>query len=418
MTPDPSPVSPEPEAADTGAAPGASAAAAAPDAPGPRAHILVAAVGGGACATLGRALANWPDAPETAAINTDARALAQCGVSRTLVIGQKVAKGLGAGGDTDIGRMAANEDADSLRALVSGHQLLLLLVGLGGGAGTGSAPVLARIASEEGLLVFAFATLPFAFEGDNRAAQAKEGLEALKAACDAVIVLPNQHLVGLLPPDASLPQSFTFADRMMLAGVRGLWTLLAENNMMNLDFSDVQTLVEYNDNLCVFGYSETAGPGKADKALDALLHGPMLDSGKILANAGAVLLNVIGGPDLAVSELDTVRRGIADVMRPGGNLTVGAAILPDWHGRLALTVLTAERWMPIPADGESLTLSLESPTPATPSSRRKRTRKAAAAQPPLPSPSPSPFQDTSPTLHDGADLDIPTYIRQGKRISG
>ena len=414
MSPD-SPLPPAPDA-DPTASPAAMAAAAATASP--RANILVAAVGGGACATLGRALADWPRPPEAAAINTDAQALAQCGVPRTLVIGQKVAKGLGAGGDTDIGRMAANEDADSLRALVSGHQLLLLLVGLGGGAGTGVAPVLARIASEEGLLVFAFATLPFDFEGDNRAAQAKEGLEALKTACDAVIVLPNQHLAGLLPENASLPDSFAFADRMMLAGVRGLWTLLAENNLMNLDFSDVQTLVEYNDNHCVFGYSETTGPGKADKALDALLHGPMLDSGKILANAGAVLLNVIGGPDLAVSELDTVRRGIADVMRPGGNLTVGAAILPDWTGRLALTVLTAERWMPIPADGENLTLSLESPTPTTPSSRRKRTRKAVATQPTLPSPSPSPFQDTAPTLHDGEDLDIPTYIRQGKRISG
>ena len=390
---------------------------------GIRSQILVAAVGGGACATLGRALAaDWPHPPETAAINTDARALAQCGVPRALVIGQKVAKGLGAGGDTDIGRMAAQEDADSLRALVAGHQLLLLIVGLGGGAGTGIAPVLARIASEEGLLVFAFATLPFDFEGDNRAAQAKEGLEALKGVCDAVIVLPNQHLAGLLPPDASLPESFTFADRMMLAGVRGLWTLLAENNMMNLDFSDVQTLVEYNDNLCVFGYSETSGPGKAEKALDALLHGPMLDSGKVLANAGAVLLNVIGGPDLAVSELNAVRRGIAEVMRPGGNLTVGAAILPDWHGRLALTVLTAERWMPLPAEGEGLTLSLQAEDPAetTASGRRKRSRKASRNQQaslPL-AQDQGPFKDTNPTVHDGADLDIPTYIRQGKRISG
>ena len=402
--------------------PAEAASAAAPAAPGIRSQILVAAVGGGACATLGRALADWPDPPETAAINTDAQALGQCGVPRTLVIGQKVAKGLGAGGDTDIGRMAANEDADSLRALVSGHQLLLLLVGLGGGAGTGIAPVLARIASEEGLLVFAFATLPFDFEGDNRAVQAKEGLEALQGACDAVITLPNQHLVGLLPENASLPESFAFADRMMLAGVRGLWTLLAENNMMNLDFSDVQTLVEYNDNHCIFGYSETTGPGKADKALDALLHGPMLDSGKDLANAGAVLLNVIGGPDLAVSELNTVRRGIADVMRPGGNLTVGAAILPDWHGRLALTVLTAEHWMPLPAEGESLTLSLEaeSPEETTPSGRRKRSRKAARRQQtslPL-NQDQGPFKDTNPTVHDGADLDIPTYIRQGKRISG
>ena len=402
---------------DPAISPDADPASPAP-APSPRADILVAAVGGGACATLGRALADWPRPPEAAAINTDAQALAQCGVPRTLVIGQKVAKGLGAGGDTDIGRMAANEDADSLRALVSGHQLLLLLVGLGGGAGTGIAPILARIASEEGLLVFAFATLPFAFEGDNRAAQAKEGLEALKSACDAVIVLPNQHLVGLLPPDASLPASFAFADRMMLAGVRGLWTLLAENNLMNLDFSDVQTLVEYNDNLCVFGYSETTGPGKADKALDALLHGPMLDSGKVLANAGAVLLNVIGGPDLAVSELNTVRQGIADVMRPGGNLTVGAAILNDWHGRLALTVLTAERWMPLPAEGEPLTLSLQSQPPTTPSSRRKRKKGPLPSQPTLPTPTPSPFKDTDPTLHDGEDLDIPTYLRQGKRISG
>ncbi len=386
-----------------------------------RCRVLVAGVGGGACNVLGHALADWPDPPAVAAVNTDARALSDSGIGLKIAIGRTVAKGMGTGGDAELGRLAANEDLDALRALVAGHDLLILVASLGGGTATGVAPVLARIARDEGMLVLAYVTTPFAFEGARRQEQAQEGLAALKQCADAVICLPNQRLHAMLSPNTALPEAFAFVDRMMSAGIRGLWTLLARDNMLNLDFSDLQSLVENSGNECCFGYGEGKGPDKAAQALQELLEGPMLEKGRVVSNSGAMILSVTGGPDLSLAELETIHRRFQEAARPGARISMGAAVLDDWGGRLALTVLAAEHWMPpsrgTPAEGKSVPLILgdETPKPDSPQREGKGVRQSVL---PLGASSEDRgrFQDVVPTIHGGEDLDIPTFIRRGIRM--
>lgn len=265
------------------------------------------------------------------------------------------------------------------------------------------------------MLVLAYVTLPFAFEGARRQEQAQEGLAALKQSADAVVCLPNQRLHALLPANTSLPDAFAFVDRMMSAGLRGLWTLLARDNMLNLDFSDLQSLVENSGNECGFGYGEGQGPGKAEQALQGLLEGPMLEKGRVIANSGAMILSVTGGPDLALAELETIHRRFQEAARPGARISMGAAVLPDWTGRLALTVLAAEHWIP-PARPDSLILDPHRPEPkAEPAGRARKGVQQSELQLGAAGDR-GRFQDVAPTIHDGADLDIPTFLRRGIRI--
>lgn len=384
-----------------------------------RCRILVAGVGGGACSVLGRVLEDWTEPPAVAAVNTDARALAESGIPLKIQIGRTIAKGMGAGGDAELGRLAASEDLDALRALVAEYDLLVLAASFGGGTGTGAAPVLARIAREEGLLTLAFVTTPFAFEGARRQEQAQEGLAALRQQADAVVCLPNERLHAMLPEGTPLAEAFAFVDRMMGAGIRGLWTLLARDNMLNLDFSDVQTLVENSGNECCFGYGEGQGPGRDEQALTELLEGPMLEKGRVIANSGAMLLCVAGGPDLALSELEKIHRRFQEAARPGARISMGAAVLEGWSGRLALTVLAAEHWMPPSRSGGDRRADglFDEPDEAPPPEERKRRSRKTTQQSELHlSDDRGRFSNVAPTIYDGADLDIPTFMRRGIRM--
>jgi len=383
-----------------------------------RCRILVVGVGGGAGSVLSHALADWPNPPAVAAVNTDAGALAASGVELTVPIGRTIAQGLGAGGDAELGRLAANEDLDALRTLVSGHDLLILVASLGGGTATGAAPILARIAREAGLLVLAYVTTPFDFEGSRRQEQAQEGLAELKQNADAVICLPNQRLYSMLSPGTPLVEAFAFVDRMMTAGIRGLWTLLSQDNMLNLDFSDLQSLVSNSGNECVFGYGEGSGAEKAAQALDELLTGPMMEKGQILANSGAMILSITGGPDLSLAELEMIRQRFQEAARPGAHTSIGAAVLEDWKGRLALTVLAAEHWMPSPAPvSVPKTISDHFFTdPAGAVSLEKSSKKEVKQGIMELGDKRGRFQNMAPTTYNGEDLDIPTYIRRGIRL--
>lgn len=388
----------------------------------PRCRILVAGVGGGACNVLDHALADWPDPPPVAGVNTDARALSDTGIALKVMIGKTVGKGMGAGGDAELGRLAANEDLDALRSLLSGYDLLLLVASLGGGTGTGAAPVLAQLARDAGLLTLAFVTTPFAFEGARRQEQAQEGLAALKQVADAVVCLPNQRLHAMLSPGTPLVDAFAFVDRMVSAGLRGLWTLLARDNMLNLDFSDVQSLVENSGNECCFGYGEGRGPDKAALALQELLDGPMLEKGRVIANSGAMILSVAGGPDLSLAELESIHKRFQEAARPGARISMGAAVLDGWEGQLALTVLAAEHWMPSARDAAAPSapggLFFEETPPAADGTPRRSGKGGQQSVLPLEASANDTgrFQDVAPTLYDGANLDTPTFMRRGIRI--
>ena len=254
-------------------------------------------------------------------------------------------------------------------------------------------------------------------KGTRRQEQAQEGLAALKQNADAVVCLPNQRLHAMLSPGTPLVEAFAFVDRMMSAGIRGLWTLLARDNMLNLDFSDLQSLVENSGNECCFGYGEGSGPDKAEQALQGLLEGPMLEKGRVIANSGAMILSVTGGPDLALSELELIHRRFQEAARPGARISMGAAVLDNWAGRLALTVLAAEHWMPTtrlaalsePAVGES---PAKVRTGRDPGRRLPAIRIAVGRG----RRRPRPVSGSGAHHHEGADLDIPTFMRRGIRI--
>jgi len=223
----------------------------------------------------------------------------------------------------------------------------------------------------------------------------------------------------MLPEGTPLAEAFAFVDRMMGAGIRGLWTLLARDNMLNLDFSDLQTLVENSGNECCFGYGEGQGPGRDEQALTELLEGPMLEKGRVIANSGAMLLCVAGGPDLALSELEKIHRRFQEAARPGARISMGAAVLEGWSGRLALTVLAAEHWMPPSRTGGDRRADglFDEPDEAPPPEERKRRSRKNTQQSELHlSDDRGRFSNVAPTIYEGADLDIPTYMRRGIRM--
>lgn len=378
-----------------------------------RCRILVLAVGGGACAMLPALLRGWERPPTVAAVNTDVTSLRDCNVPLSLAIGQSSSRGLGAAGDPAAGALAAEEDADSLRTLLSGHDLLLLVASLGGGTGSGAAPVIARLARDQGLLTLAFVTTPFSLEDPRRAAIADDAVRKLRQHADAVVRLPNEALRDLLPADTPLVDAFALVDRMLAAALRGLWTLLSRDNILNLDFADVQALVEHSDNECRFGYGEGTGPDRAAAAVNALLSSPLLERGRVIANSGDLLVNIVGDKALTLNELNTIRSGLESVAIAGAHIRIGAAVLDDWTGPLAITVLAAEH-----APVRSVPPAAVSPAAAATARRASRTRKQAAlAQGELsfsasPDPSPAPASPSSPAAPQ-TNLDTPTYIRRG-----
>jgi cell division protein FtsZ len=369
-----------------------------------RCSIVVLAVGGGACAMLPAVLKDWKNPPTVAAVNTDVTSLRDSGVPLSLAIGQSSACGLGTAGDPSAGALAAEEDLDSLRTLLSGHDLLLLVASLGGGTGSGAAPVIARLAREQGLLTLAYVTTPFAFEDPRRAAVADDAIRKLRQTADAVVRLPNEALGELLPKETPLVDAFKLVDRMLAAALRGLWTLLSRDNILNLDFADVQALVEHSNNECRFGYAEAEGPDRAARVVEALLSSPLLEHGRVIANSGAMLVNIVGDKALTLEELNTIRSGLESVAISGARIRIGAAVPDGWTGPLSITVLAAEH---APAR--------LAPSPVSPSaSPARRTRKSAPAQAELPFAASPSLTSSSPAQK--LDLDTPTYVRRGIQI--
>ena len=363
-------------------------------------QIVAVGVGGAAGRVLGAASKEWRRKPVLAAVDTDANALGECGVEYAVAVGRNVANGFGAGGEGRIGRLAAEEDEEALRELVAGRKLLLLVAGLGGGAGAGIAPVLARLARQENVLTVALVTMPYEFEGERRHEVAAEALGALKETCDAVVAISNQQIRSLLPEGTPIAQLHGRVDRMLLAGVNALWNLAGRTTMVNLDFSDLQSLVENSPNQCGFAFGEGEGEGRVDRLLAMLLDERLTDSRQALSNAGALILCVTGGDDLTVSEAERIRAAVKGSARAGAEIKMSVAVLPERRGRVEATVFAAERWTRTSAGGGG---------------------KGGPGQGELVLSYPaeddrSLFKGSEQDLYNGADLDLPTFIRQGVKI--
>lgn len=376
-----------------------------------RKRVLVVGLGGGGSNAVARMAAEWTTGPELVAINTDTHALEECSVPRRIQIGRHLTNGSGAGGDVTVGRLAAEDAAETLRELLYGADLVFLVTALGGGTGTGGAPVVARLARELDAIVIAVAMLPFEVEGDRRRQQAEQGLLELQLHADMVVCLPNQRLVDLVGSEARFSEAFRTMDKMVGSGIRMLWKLLTEVGIIHLDFTDLRHMVEHADGLCVFGYGEGTGESKAEDAVAAILEHPLLDRGQVLSDARAFLLSIQGGDDLTLRDVKIISGRIQEKIPANMWFSVGATLDAEWTGRVAATLLAAERWKestpPDESSGASAQVTSEKPSAGKiiqPDLFPEETHRGR-------------FHNTEPTVLDGEDYDEPTYLRRRVKLS-
>ena len=388
-------------------------------------RMMIVGLGGGGCNAVARMSAEWSDGPPVAGVNTDIQALAACGVPVKVQIGKGITQGLGAGGDPAVGKLAAEDDGNSLRELVSQSDIVVMVVALGGGTGTGAVPILARIAREQGAMTLCFATLPFEFEGELRNRQAEEGLHALRMQADVIITLPNQRLLKLVESQTSLADAFGKADAMLGVGVRSLWKLLSKAGIINMDFANLRHLVEHSGGSCSFGYGEGEGEGAAKviTAISELMKNPLLDSGRALSQSGALMVSISGGPDLTLMDIQKIMSQLTAMIRPSAKIFMGATVDEDWLNRIALTVLAADNWNgetgaatgPMSGVGKK-----EEPLSDVKAGGKPAiAAHARAIQPALnfDTGDKGRFKNVEPTIYGGEDLDIPTFVRRGIKLS-
>jgi len=308
----------------------------------PNLTLKVVGVGGAGCNAVAHLAQSGFAGVQFAALNTDIQSLAGLPLECVMPLGAAVTRGLGAGGDPEIGRAAAEEHAEPLRQLCAGARVVVIVTGLGGGTGTGASPVLARVAREAGALVLAIATLPFECEGARRQSQARAGLEQLKAAADAVLCLPNQRVLKLIDDNTSLLETFKITNDLLAQGLRGIWRLLTRAGIINVDFADLCAVVRAQHAESAFACADARGEHRAREVIGKLLASPLLEGGTILNEAQAVLVSIVAGADLTMAEVHRVMSQISRACE-NAQIIMGAAVEPDFGDRLSVTVIATRR---------------------------------------------------------------------------
>ncbi len=388
-------------------------------------------------------------------LHTNSRILTLETNAQKLVLGSRRTHGMGTGGDPEIGRAAAEDQEEMLRQFCKDADLIFIVAGLGGGTGSGSAPVVARFAKDAGALTLAVVTLPFDFEGNRRAQQSQVGLLKLKSSADAVICLPNQKLFRLLDENTPVNDTFNFSNDLMTQGVRGIWQMLNRTGLINVDFAHLRSVVQDRHTESMFASVEARGEGRVREVVERLVASPLLDEGRVLEEASDVLVSLIGGSDLTLADvnkiMDQLNRRVCE-----GQLILGTAIDPALHGTIRLTIIASRPTPGIshnqPANhSRSSTMEMgksdfeapffDEPTVLLSQSRFKgpppettpenteflfqqqnarggHARKKSGVKMKqellnLEIISKGRFEKSEPTIHHGEDIDVPTYIRRG-----
>jgi cell division protein FtsZ len=299
-------------------------------------EVKIVGVGGGGSNAVNRMIDAGVQGVEFIAVNTDAQALMMSGAMRKIPIGGRSAKGLGAGGDPEQGERAAEISRDALIDSLEGADMVFLTAGLGGGTGSGAAPIIADIARRSRALTVAVVTLPFGFEGFQRRRVAEEGLARLKGNVDALIVIPNDRLLELADRQMSVLDAFHMADDVLRHGVQGISDLVTMTGLINLDFADVKAVMQ-NAGTALMAVGEARGDGRAVAAARAAISSPLLDVS--IEGARGVLLNVSGGPDLTLAEVTEAAETIQATVDPDANIYFGAVIHPRVQEEIRVTVI-------------------------------------------------------------------------------
>src|SRR5579863_5799986 len=309
----------------------------------PNAVIKVIGVGGGGGNAVSHMVNSHVEGVDFICANTDAQALKMCGAKLTLQLGSNVTKGLGAGANPEVGRQAALEDRERIVETLQGTDMVFITAGMGGGTGTGAAPVFAQIAKGLGALTIGVVTRPFTFEGRRRAMQAEKGIQILKEKVDTLIVIPNDRLLTVSNDKTSMVNAFKMADEVLLQGVRGITDLITVPGLINTDFADVK-MVMTNAGTAIMGIGIASGDGRAVNAARAAITSPLLEAS--IEGARGILLNIVGGNDLGLFEVNEAAEIIHGVAHPDANIIFGQVIDDSMGDEVRVTVIAAgfERW--------------------------------------------------------------------------
>src|SRR5215467_10600655 len=301
------------------------------------ARIKVIGVGGGGGNAVNRMVQAGFEGVEFIVANTDLQALRTNHASVKLQIGSKLTKGLGAGADPNVGRAAALEDTDQIIQTLDGADMIFVTTGLGGGTGTGAAPVIASLAAELGALTVAVVTKPFKFEGKKRAVQAERGLEALRDCVDTIITIPNERLLSIIDRTTPLTDAFATADDVLRQAIQGISDLILVPGLINLDFADVKTIMA-GMGLAMMGTGVAEGENRAIEAARKAISSPLLE-GASVNGARGVIINVTGGPDLSLIEVSDASTIVQEAADEDANIIFGAVVDPELTGKVKITVI-------------------------------------------------------------------------------
>ena len=360
--------------------------------PSNAAKIKVIGVGGSGGNAVNRMIESEVSGVEFWAVNTDAQALAQSKALKRLQVGQKLTRGLGAGGNPAIGQKAAEESRDEIAHSLEGADLVFITAGLGGGTGTGGAPVVAEVAKEVGALTIGVVTRPFTFEGRRRISQADEGVAALQSRVDTLIIIPNNKLLSVINEQTPVQEAFRYADDVLRQGVQGISDIITIPGLVNVDFADVRAVMA-DAGSALLGIGLGSGKSRAREAAMGAISSPLLESS--IDGAKGVVFNITGGTDLTLHEVNSAAETIYEVVDPNANIIFGAVIDERLQGEVKITVIatgfSGEKQQSIPGNRES------SPLPRN-----------------TPPQSPTPQQPKSPEQQPQQQpgLDIPDFLRQ------
>lgn len=362
------------------------------------ARIKVIGVGGGGCNAVNRMIASDVAGVEFWSINTDAQALTQASAMNRLQVGQKLTRGLGAGGNPAIGQKAAEESRDEIASALEHADLVFITAGMGGGTGTGAAPIVAEVAKEVGALTVGVVTRPFTFEGRRRTGQADEGIAALQSRVDTLIIIPNDKLLSVISDQTPVQEAFRVADDILRQGVQGISDIITIPGLVNVDFADVRAVMA-DAGSALMGIGIGSGKSRAREAATAAISSPLLESS--IDGAKGVVFNITGGHDLTLHEVNSAAEIIYEAVDPNANIIFGAVLDDRLQGEVRITVIatgfSGEVQAP-PQQQARVSPIKRSPTMPTP--------------PANPAPPTMPPNPTEPRPSSKPGLDIPEFLQR------
>jgi cell division protein FtsZ len=376
----------------------------------PNAVIKVIGVGGGGGNAVIHMVNANVEGVDFICANTDAQALKSCGAKTVIQLGSNVTKGLGAGANPEVGRQSALEDRERIVETLQGADMVFITAGMGGGTGTGAAPVVAQLAKEMGILTVAVVTKPFPFEGRRRMQVALKGIDELGNYCDSLITIPNEKLLTVLGRDVSLLQAFRAANDVLLGAVQGIADLITRPGLINVDFADVRTVMS-EMGMAMMGTGSARGDDRAQAAAEAAISNPLLDDIN-LSGACGILVNVTAGPNFSMREFDEVGRTVEEFASEDATVVIGTVLDPDLQDDIRVTVV---------ATGLNRNAARNAPPrvetqPLVKAVRLARTGTDARADFTVPEAEPArpaPRSERSASERSGMDyLDIPAFLRR------